>query len=269
MAMLAALFPPDHPYHWTTIGEVADLNAVQAGRGPRVLRAATTIRRTRRSRSRATSIRSEALALVRAYFEEIPAGETVEPVRAAAALDRDVRVQLEDRVELPRLYLAWLSPAMFARGRCRARSGGRPARQRQDVAAVSPAGVRGADRDRRVGVAEFPGDRRLSADRGHGRARATRWASWSAPSLEEIDRLGGRRPDRGRDRARPRAGGGAVHLPAPDRRRIRRQVRSAERVQRRSSATRRTSTAICSAISGDAASRCSRRSAVTSIRRGA
>ena len=29
MAILAALFPPDHPYHWTTIGEVADLNAVR------------------------------------------------------------------------------------------------------------------------------------------------------------------------------------------------------------------------------------------------
>jgi len=29
MAMLAALFPPDHPYHWTTIGEVADLNAAR------------------------------------------------------------------------------------------------------------------------------------------------------------------------------------------------------------------------------------------------
>src|SRR5579864_6594826 len=28
MAIVAALFPPDHPYHWTTIGEVADLNAV-------------------------------------------------------------------------------------------------------------------------------------------------------------------------------------------------------------------------------------------------
>ena len=26
---LAALFPPDHPYHWTTIGEIADLNAAR------------------------------------------------------------------------------------------------------------------------------------------------------------------------------------------------------------------------------------------------
>src|SRR5437879_539086 len=29
MAVLAALFPADHPYHWTTIGEIADLNAVK------------------------------------------------------------------------------------------------------------------------------------------------------------------------------------------------------------------------------------------------
>jgi hypothetical protein len=29
MALLAALFPPDHPYHWTTIGEIADLQAVR------------------------------------------------------------------------------------------------------------------------------------------------------------------------------------------------------------------------------------------------
>jgi zinc protease len=53
---------------------------------------------------------------VRAYFEDIPAGEAVPPVRASAALDGDVRLRLEDRVELPRLYLAWLSPAMFAEG---------------------------------------------------------------------------------------------------------------------------------------------------------
>ena len=37
-------------------------------------------------------------------------------MRATASLDRDVRLLLEDRVELPRLYLAWLSPAMFADG---------------------------------------------------------------------------------------------------------------------------------------------------------
>src|SRR5207248_3872109 len=49
-------------------------------------------------------------------FGEIDPGDPVEPVRAPAALERDVRIQFEDRVELPRLYLAWLTPAMFAEG---------------------------------------------------------------------------------------------------------------------------------------------------------
>ena len=53
---------------------------------------------------------------MRAYFEEIPAGENVEPVRATASLGGDVRMVLEDRVELPRLHLGWHSPAMFADG---------------------------------------------------------------------------------------------------------------------------------------------------------
>ena len=35
---------------------------------------------------------------------------------AEASLPGDVRIVLEDRVELPRLYLSWLSPAMFAAG---------------------------------------------------------------------------------------------------------------------------------------------------------
>src|SRR5207253_7139233 len=43
-------------------------------------------------------------------------GERVDPVRANASLASDRRIQFEDRVELPRLYLAWLTPAMFAEG---------------------------------------------------------------------------------------------------------------------------------------------------------
>ena len=57
---------------------------------------------------------------------------TPPPVTAAAA-----RLVLEDRVELPRLYLAWPSPAALRRRRRRARSRGGFARQRPHVAAVS------------------------------------------------------------------------------------------------------------------------------------
>jgi zinc protease len=37
-------------------------------------------------------------------------------VNASATLPGEVRLVLEDRVELPRVYMAWHSPAMFARG---------------------------------------------------------------------------------------------------------------------------------------------------------
>jgi zinc protease len=115
MAILAALFPPDHPYHWATIGEVADLNAVRLDEVHAFF--ARYYHPANASIALAGDIDpAHALALVRDYFEEIPAGGKIEPVRAAASLDRDVRLRLEDRVELPRLYLAWHSPALFAEG---------------------------------------------------------------------------------------------------------------------------------------------------------
>ena len=100
--------------------------------GQRVARA----RRRHRSRRRAGARATPTSAICRA-------GPPVEPVRPAdAAADGETRLLLEDRVELPRLYLAWLTPAMFAAGRRRARSRGRHARQRQDLAPVPPAGLR-------------------------------------------------------------------------------------------------------------------------------
>src|SRR4029077_11819965 len=115
MAILAALYPPDHPYHWTTIGEVADLNAVRLDEVHAFFK--RYYHPANASLALAGDIDSDrALELVRGYFEEIPPGEPVEPVHAHARLDHDVRIQLEDRVELPRLYLAWLTPPMFAEG---------------------------------------------------------------------------------------------------------------------------------------------------------
>src|SRR5262249_59241102 len=51
-------------------------------------------------------------------FEEIPAGTKPERVTVPPAPPPrdDVRMVLEDRVELPRLYLAWHSAALFADG---------------------------------------------------------------------------------------------------------------------------------------------------------
>ena len=115
MAMLAALFPPDHPYHWTTIGETADLHAV------RLDEVQAFFRRYYHPANASLALAGDldparALALVRDYFEPIPAGPAVDPVRASASLAGETRLLIEDRVELPRLYVAWLTPAMFAEG---------------------------------------------------------------------------------------------------------------------------------------------------------
>ena len=115
MALLAALFPPDHPYHWTTIGEIADLEAV----GLEEVQA--FFRRYYHPGNASIALAGDidpdrALALVDAHFGEIARGAEVEPVRVSASLAGEVRIHFEDRVELPRLYLTWLSPAMFAEG---------------------------------------------------------------------------------------------------------------------------------------------------------
>ncbi|HVB38977.1 MAG TPA: insulinase family protein, partial [Vicinamibacterales bacterium] len=59
---------------------------------------------------------ADAFDLAAQYFADIPAGPPVARVPAGASLDREVRLLLEDRVEMPRLYLTWHSPAMFAAG---------------------------------------------------------------------------------------------------------------------------------------------------------
>jgi zinc protease len=113
MAMLAALFRPDHPYHWTTIGEIADLEAVRLDEVRAFFQ--RYYHPANASLALAGDIDPEAaLALARAYFEPIPAGPPVDAVRASASLDGEVRLRLEDRVELPRVYVSWLTPAMFA-----------------------------------------------------------------------------------------------------------------------------------------------------------
>jgi zinc protease len=113
MAMLSALFPPEHPYHWTTIGEVADLEATKLDEVHAFFQ--RYYHPANASIAVAGDVEAEdALLLVDRYFGDIPPGQPVPPVRAHAELAADTRIVFEDRVELPRLYVAWLTPAMFA-----------------------------------------------------------------------------------------------------------------------------------------------------------
>ncbi len=56
-------------------------------------------------------------ALVEKWFSEIPAGPPAPPFFAAPArLTEEKRLVLEDKVQLPRIYMAWLTPGAFAPG---------------------------------------------------------------------------------------------------------------------------------------------------------
>ncbi|MBI4265150.1 MAG: insulinase family protein [Acidobacteria bacterium] len=113
MAVLAALFPPDHPYHWMTIGGADDIRTMQLDDVQAFFR--TYYHPSNASLALAGDIEtSRALDLAEEYFGELPAGQRPEPMRADAAVPREIRLVLEDRVELPRVYMAWHSPAMFA-----------------------------------------------------------------------------------------------------------------------------------------------------------
>src|SRR6185436_16236184 len=99
MAIVASLFPPDHPYNWMTIGSADDIKAMEFEDVREFFR---------------TYYRPANASLV--HFGDIPAGVKPAPVSAGAALDGERRLLLEDRVDRPRIYMAWLTPAMYAPG---------------------------------------------------------------------------------------------------------------------------------------------------------
>ena len=61
-------------------------------------------------------VTEEVFTLVERYFGDLPAGPEVMQPQVAAALTGQSCLVLEDRVELPRLNLAWHSPRMFDDG---------------------------------------------------------------------------------------------------------------------------------------------------------
>ena len=188
------------------------------------------------SLSLAGAVDTEAvLPLVEAYFGDIAPG--LEPARlnASAGREHEARVLLEDRVELPRLYLAWHSPAIFASGDAEL-----------DLAADVLAGDKSSRLYRRWCTSgglpprslppRIRASCRASSRWSPPRRRATTWPSWTRQS-RTCSASSSRTAPRRRVRAQLCPRGGTLRLPAADRRRIRREVRPAERVQRVSGAT--------------------------------
>jgi zinc protease len=116
MALVAALYPSDHPYHWLTIGSAEDLKAADIADVRAFFQ--TYYHPANASIAVAGDIDPDvALELVEKYFGEISRGPAVPRVTVLPRATTPSRpLLLEDRVELPRLYLAWRTPALFAGG---------------------------------------------------------------------------------------------------------------------------------------------------------
>jgi zinc protease len=112
IALSSAMFPPDHPYHWPTIGSADDIRAAQLDHVREFFQ--TYYHPGNASLSLAGDVETEqAFELAETYFGGLPAGPAVERVRAEARLTESANLVMEDRVELPRLYISWHSPEMF------------------------------------------------------------------------------------------------------------------------------------------------------------
>ena len=113
--VLAALYPPNHPYHWPVIGSMADLSAAS-------LEDVKQFFRTYYAPNNATLLiagdfnRDSALTWVNRYFGNIPRGPQMpaRPVVPAVTVPRDTFLVLEDRVVLPRLFEVWETGRIFA-----------------------------------------------------------------------------------------------------------------------------------------------------------
>ena len=117
VALMAGLYPPVHPYHWVTIGDPEDLRASGLDEVKEFF--GTYYHPSNASLAIAGDIRiKEAFDQVFRYFGELPAGPIpkLPKLPAEGPTGGDRRLVLVDRVELPRLYLSWRTPPLFASG---------------------------------------------------------------------------------------------------------------------------------------------------------
>jgi zinc protease len=110
------VFPPGHPYHWPVIGSMEDLTAASYEDVVQFFKSYYGPNNT--TLVVAGDIDpAEARRLVEKWFSDVPRGAPVPPVSAPTpVLTSEKRLTLEDQVQLPRLYLAWLTPPFFHPG---------------------------------------------------------------------------------------------------------------------------------------------------------
>ncbi len=108
------LYPAGHPYHWPVIGSMADLSAASYDDVVQFYRTYYTPNNASLVVAGDIDL-EEARRLVTKWYGAIPRGpEPPAQAVAPASLDGETRLVHEDAVQLPRVYLAWHSPAAYA-----------------------------------------------------------------------------------------------------------------------------------------------------------
>jgi zinc protease len=113
--ILAALYPPTHPYSWPVIGSMTDLSAAS-------LDDVKNFFRTYYAPNNATLViagdfnPAAVKGLVAQYFGPIPRGPDVKRRTTVphVVIPRDKFIVLEDKVQLPRLFYTWPTVKAFA-----------------------------------------------------------------------------------------------------------------------------------------------------------
>ncbi|MCA1624196.1 MAG: insulinase family protein, partial [Acidobacteria bacterium] len=110
---VALLYPKEHPYHWTTIGSLDDLTAASMDDVKAFFRQYYVP-------NNASLVIAgdfdpkEAQKLVEKHFGSIAKGAAItRPNVPTPKLDKEIRVQYEDNVQLPRLYMSWHTVPRF------------------------------------------------------------------------------------------------------------------------------------------------------------
>jgi zinc protease len=107
------LYPEGHPYRWPTIGYMEDLTAASYEDVVEFFKMYYGPNNASLVVAGDIDIPT-ARTLVEKWFGEIRRGPFVPPIAPpAAALTEVKRKTIQDRVQLPRLYLTWLTPAHF------------------------------------------------------------------------------------------------------------------------------------------------------------
>lgn len=116
LRMSELLYPKEHPYHWPVIGYMEDLTAASH-------EDVTEFFRKYYAPGNASLViagdidLADARKRVEHWFSDVEAGADVEPlVVPAAELTSVVKETITDNVQLPRIYLAWLTPGLYRPG---------------------------------------------------------------------------------------------------------------------------------------------------------